>query len=152
MTVGGGGAGSGAAPGLRDATMHAVRAELLETGTQAEWDLDDATPFDDDLVSVVTNLCRNAAEAGASRVRCTLQTEGDRIRGSVEDDGPGIDHRSAARVFARGFSSKPDPSGWGRGVGLDLVRRIVTSRDGTIEVGSSSLGGARFSFEMASRR
>ncbi len=139
--------GSGAGP-VRDAAIHAVRAELLEMGAQPQFDIDLTTDVDDGVVSVVANLCRNAGEAGATRVRCTLREDGDRLIGAVEDDGPGVDPRIAGRIFTPGFSAKPDPSGWGRGVGLDLVRRTVTARGGTVEVGSSSLGGARFAFEM----
>jgi two-component system CitB family sensor kinase len=134
---------------LRDAAVHAVRAELLDLGAQVEFDLHPDVPFDDGVVTVVTNLCRNAGEAGAVRVRCTLTSQGGRVSGRVDDDGPGIDDRAATRIFARGFSTKADSAGWGRGIGLDLVRRVVTSRDGTIEVGASPLGGTRFTFEMA---
>jgi two-component system, CitB family, sensor kinase len=138
----------GSGDALRAATMHAVRAELLERGALAEFDFDPGAAFDEDLVTVLTNLSRNAAEAGATRVRCTLRVDGGMLRGSVEDDGPGLDPRTAATIFVRGFSSKVDSSGRGRGIGLDLVRRIVTVRGGSIDVGSSALGGARFSFEM----
>ena len=64
---------------------------------------------------------------------------------------PGPMPRTAGRIFAQGFSTKPDGTGFGRGYGLDTVRRTVTSRGGTIEVGDSALGGARFAFEMACR-
>ena len=90
----------------------------------------------------------HAGEAGATRVRCVLRDDGGRLRGAVEDDGPGVDPRVAGRIFGQGFSTKPDTTGFGRGYGLDLVRRTVTSRGGTIEVGPSALGGARFAFEM----
>lgn len=101
---------------------------------------------------MLSNLCRNAAEAGASLVRCTLRREGDRLVGTVEDDGPGVSPRDSERVFDRGYSSKADPSGAGRGIGLDLVRRTIGSRGGTIEVGRSRLGGARFAFEIEAGR
>lgn len=131
------------------ATMRAVRAELLDLGAQARFDLDLAADLDEGLVSIVTNLCRNAAEAGATVVACALRTEGERVIGSVEDDGPGVDPSIAGRIFSPGFSSKHDASGFGRGLGLDVVRRIVTARGGSIEVGASSLGGARFAFDLA---
>ncbi|MBY0686926.1 histidine kinase [Microbacterium marinilacus] len=137
---------------LLDATVHAVRAELLERGTQVEFELRVAADIDDEVVTVLSNLCRNAGEAGATRVRCTLEDLAGRLVGAVEDDGPGVDARIASRIFSPGFSSKPDATGWGRGVGLELVRRIVTSRGGTVEVGSSALGGARFAFDMAAQR
>lgn len=130
------------------ATMHAVRAELLDLGAQAEFDVTLDRDLDDGAVSVVTNLCRNAGEAGARRVRCVLRDADGRLFGAVEDDGPGIDPNAAARIFAQGFTTKDDTSGFGRGYGLDTVRRTVSSRGGTIEVGASALGGARFAFEM----
>ncbi|MDD7929262.1 sensor histidine kinase [Microbacterium thalli] len=134
------------------ATMRAVQAELLDLGAQARFDLDLASDLDEGLVSVVTNLCRNAAEAGATVVSCALRTEGERVIGSVEDDGPGVDPSVAGRIFTPGFSSKHDASGFGRGLGLDVVRRIVTARGGSIEVGASTLGGARFTFDLAVAR
>lgn len=137
---------------IRDAAMHTIRADLLALGAQVEFDIDTATPFDDELVSVLANLCRNAGEAGAARVRCTLRERDGRLHGAVEDDGPGVAPRMAQRIFVPGYSSKPSSSSSGRGVGLTLVRRILSSRGGAIEVASTPLGGARFSFEMACSR
>lgn len=134
------------------ATMRAVQAELLDLGAQARFDLDLASDLDEGLVSVVTNLCRNAAEAGATVVACALRTDGERVTGSVDDDGPGVDPNVAGRIFTPGFSSKHDASGFGRGLGLDVVRRLVTARGGSIEVGASSLGGARFTFDLTVTR
>ena len=85
-----------------------------------------------------------AGEAGATRVRCVLRDAEGRLLGAVEDDGPGIDPTLAGRIFAQGFSTKDDASGFGRGYGLDTVRRTVTSRGGTIEVGTAAGGGAEF--------
>ncbi|CAL4859213.1 ATP-binding protein [Microbacterium sp. MM2322] len=133
---------------VASAAVHTVRAELLELGAQAEFDFTLDGDLDEGAVSVVANLCRNAGEAGATRVRCVLRDAEGRLLGAVEDDGPGIDPTLAGRIFAQGFSTKDDASGFGRGYGLDTVRRTVTSRGGTIEVGASALGGARFGFEM----
>ncbi|WP_256728852.1 sensor histidine kinase [Microbacterium oleivorans] len=133
---------------LAAATVQAVQAELGELGARVEFDLDLDGDLDDGLVSVVTNLCRNAAEAGARSVACSLRSAGERVLGCVDDDGPGIDPRVAGRIFTPGFTSKPDASGHGRGLGLDVVRRAVTARGGSVEVGASALGGARFAFEM----
>ncbi|EZP25208.1 putative signal transduction histidine kinase [Microbacterium oleivorans] len=130
------------------ATMHAVRAELLDLGAQAEFDFTLDGDLDDGAVSVVTNLCRNSGEAGATRVRCVLREADGSLLGTVDDNGPGIDPKVAGRIFGQGFSTKDDPTGFGRGYGLDTVRRTVASRGGTIEVGASALGGARFAFEM----
>jgi len=133
---------------LAAATVQAVQAELGELGARARFELDLDADLDDGLVSIVTNLCRNAAEAGARTVVCSLRSVGERVLGCVEDDGPGVDPRVAGRIFTPGFSSKSDASGLGRGLGLDVVRRIVTARGGEVEVGTSTLGGARFVFDV----
>ena len=146
-----GDASAGQGP-VAEAMMFTVRAEMLEMGAQAEFDVSLTADLDEGAVSVVANLCRNAGEAGARRVRCVLHDVEGRLVGSVEDDGPGLDPRQGARIFAQGVTSKADPSGLGRGFGLDTVRRTVTARGGTIEVGTSALGGARFSFEMGRTR
>ncbi|MEH3088840.1 MAG: ATP-binding protein [Microbacterium arborescens] len=134
------------------AMVQTVRAEMLEHGARVRVEVDLDGDLDEAVVSVVANLCRNAAEAGAANVVCVLRSDGDRIVGVVDDDGPGVEPRTAPRIFAAGFSSKPDASGLGRGLGLDVVRRVVTSRDGSVEVGVSPLGGARFAFELERRR
>lgn len=138
------------------AMIPTVRAELHEIGARVRFDLDlggDVAPdIDEGIVSVVSNLCRNAAEAGAANVICELGRRGSRIVGSVDDDGPGVEPRVARRIFAPGYSSKTDTTGLGRGLGLDVVRRIVTARSGSVEVGRSALGGARFAFELEAAR
>ncbi|MGD3167887.1 ATP-binding protein, partial [Xanthomonas citri pv. citri] len=106
--------------------------------------------LDDEVLLVIANLCRNAAEAGATRVRCTTGGRGDAVAITVEDDGPGIDPADAHRVFGYGWSSKTDDAGFGRGVGLAVVRRTATDRGGSVVVGrSATLGGARIDGEMS---
>ncbi|MFT4232088.1 MAG: ATP-binding protein [Leucobacter sp.] len=132
---------------LLRATVEALRAELGTLGAQLDTEVDVTDEVDRDLLLVIANLCRNAGEAGARRVRCSIVQTGDRMRGAVDDDGPGVDPREAERIFAPGYTSKTDSTGAGRGIGLDLARRAIAGRGGTIEVGRSEWGGARFAFE-----
>lgn len=137
---------------LVSASIEALRAEVSARGAQLEVRIDPHTPIDETVVLILTNLCRNAAEAGASRVRCSLDVVGDVLHGAVDDDGPGLDPRDIERAFTRGYTSKPDATGTGRGIGLAVVRRAVTERDGEILVSRSAWGGTRFAFEMAAPR
>lgn len=137
---------------LLRATLEALRGELAALGAVLETTVDVASEIDAEVTLVLANLCRNAGEAGAARVACTLHERDGRIFGEVSDDGPGIDQASADRIFSRGYSSKQDRSGNGRGIGLDIVRRTVAGRGGTTEVGRSPMGGARFRFEMEAAR
>ncbi|MDJ1115451.1 sensor histidine kinase [Microbacterium dauci] len=95
-------------------------------------------------VLVLSNLVRNAVDAATRRVHVAIHADATHVAIDVGDDGPGLSPDQAVRVFDRGYSEKGD----GRGIGLDLVRRAVGARGGTIEVGTSTDGGALFSVEM----
>ena len=57
---------------LATASIEALRSEVSALGARLEIQIDQDIPLDETVVLVLANLCRNAAEAGASRVRCTL--------------------------------------------------------------------------------
>ena len=58
---------------------------------------------------------------------------------TVSDDGPGIPEEAAAQLMRRGV--RLDESAPGHGIGLAVVNDIVTSYDGKVEIGRSTLGG-----------
>ena len=60
----------------------------------------------------------------------------------IGDSGPGVPPGDRDSVFARGWSTKPDESGEGRGIGLALVGQVIRRHGGTAVVGTSPLGGA----------
>lgn len=136
----------------------AARAILAATATRMEGrgaalEVDerssvDPGTLDDDALTVLSNLCRNAAEACRAHVRVFVATDAAGAHLAVGDDGPGIPAADVARIFDRGVSSK----GPQRGIGLDLVRRTVGERGGTVEVGVSPAGGALFTVDLPARR
>ena len=136
---------------LLRATLDVLRAELGAHGARLDAEVAVTSEVDEEVTLVLANLCRNAGEAGATVVRCALIERDSRFSGEVADNGTGVDPADAERVFTRGVSSKRDPSGLGRGIGLDLVRRAVADRGGSVELGRADLGGARFRFDMAVR-
>ncbi|WP_232711600.1 sensor histidine kinase [Microbacterium lacus] len=130
----------------------AVEALLLGKASQASelgvgWnvDIDPGAPRSVlgpvDAVSVVGNLIDNAIDAAAAGdeprwVRVRIRPAGTAVAVSVSDSGPPISAEVSARMFDRGFSTKPaGPSG--RGVGLALVRDIVAASGGEITVNDS---------------
>lgn len=84
------------------------------------------------LTGVLTNLLRNAAEAGATRI--WLLEEGDAGGWSVRvrDDGEGIAEEDLTMVFRPFFTRKEA----GTGLGLAFVRRVLDAHGGTIAVES----------------
>lgn len=64
----------------------------------------------------------------------------------VEDSGPGVSEASAERIFDRFYTSRSGNSAIknASGLGLFICRQIIEAHGGTITVGKSTLGGARF--------
>jgi two-component system CitB family sensor kinase len=94
-----------------------------------------------DLVTIVGNLLDNAFDAAAAAapprwVRITARASGtdSQLMLRVADSGAGLDPEDVERAFQRGWSTKPDETGTGRGLGLALVAQAVYRYGGSIEV------------------
>jgi sensor histidine kinase regulating citrate/malate metabolism len=104
-----------------------------------------------DLLTVVGNLLDNAFDAltDSETRRVSLHLTGDqgRIEVVVGDSGPGIAPEDASHVLDRGWSTKATSSG-GRGLGLALVSQVARRHGGSVTVGASPLGGAKFTVTL----
>jgi len=72
----------------------------------------------------------------------------------VVDDGPGIEPRFHARVFDMFQTLKPRDRVEGSGLGLSIVRKLIESHGGKIELHSEPPGRGvrmRFSWPKAPR-
>lgn len=107
----------------------------------------------DDLVAVVVNLLSNAVQAlprDGGRIRVeTLDESGDALL-VVGDSGHGLAEQDGDRIFQPFFTTKSSEKG--SGLGLSIVLRIVEQHGGTIDVGTSPLGGAEFVVRLPRRR
>ncbi len=95
------------------------------------------------LQQVLMNLVLNAVEASppGAEVVVTAQPQGrEWAVFQVDDAGPGIPTDQRDRVFEPFFTTKPT----GSGLGLPIVQAIVSQHGGSIRVGVSPAGGARF--------
>jgi nitrogen fixation/metabolism regulation signal transduction histidine kinase len=81
-----------------------------------------------EVKEVLVNLLENARNAGAREV--VVRVEPGRL--SVEDDGTGISPDLLPRIFEPRFS----PTTSGAGLGLAIVRRLVSGWGASIEVAS----------------
>lgn len=121
-------------------------AQARERGVEWSAHIDPAAPRSTlspvDAVSVVGNLIDNALDAAAAGeaprwVRVSFEPAGAHVlRIAVSDSGAGVPDELRERVFEHGFSTKPAGAD-GRGVGLALVRSIVTDAGGGIALSSS---------------
>jgi CheY-like chemotaxis protein len=102
------------------------------------------------LEQVVLNLLNNAEQAIRSvsehggRVQIRTRHEGSSAFLEVEDDGPGIPDESRAQIWDPFWTTKG--LGAGTGLGLAVVRDIISGHGGDIEVaaGDGTARGARF--------
>ncbi|MFE2998303.1 sensor histidine kinase [Nocardia sp. NPDC059246] len=102
------------------------------------------------LTRVVRNLIDNAVTHARSTVIVTISATDDTAHLIIDDDGPGIPPADRPRIFDR-FIRLEDHrarSSGGTGLGLAIVTEIVAAHHGSVQVGESSLGGARFSVSL----
>jgi signal transduction histidine kinase len=86
------------------------------------------------LLNLVLNALRETPTGGTIRV-----TAKHGVTITVEDSGPGIPESAIAKIFDPMFSTSRE----GCGLGLPIVKRIVDSHNGTIQV-ESTKSGTRF--------
>lgn len=97
------------------------------------------------LQRVITNLLDNAIRHAASRVDVSLRVNDETAELTVSDDGTGIPPEGRALIFERFTRLDPGRSRdqGGVGLGLAIVRQIVTTHRGTVGV-EGDPPGARF--------
>lgn len=103
-----------------------------------------------ELVTILGNLIENAYEAFSPDqknqiVECLIQGDEHSLYISVKDNGMGIPEKILVDMFDYGFSTKQKE---GRGIGLALVKQIVESHGGRIEVKSEAGKGAVINIQV----
>jgi len=106
-----------------------------------------------EIQQVFTNLITNAFQAmdgkGGELVLSTRPLK-DSIEVQVSDQGMGIPQKHLNRIFDPFFTTKKP--GDGTGLGLNIVYRIVTKYEGTIDVESREQMGTTFTIKFPTRR
>jgi PAS domain S-box-containing protein len=96
------------------------------------------------LINLIMNALQSMAAAGtAPQLAVRTQLDGESVRLSVRDSGPGIADADSARLFEPFFSTKSD----GMGLGLSICRSIITKHGGRIGAHSTP-PGCTFSIEL----
>ncbi len=93
-----------------------------------------------DLQEMLGNLVDNACKAARSQVRIDATQDAGQVRLTVDDDGPGIAPDQRAQALERG--RRLDETA-GSGLGLAIVQELACLYGGSVELGSSPLGGLR---------
>lgn len=101
----------------------------------------------DQLFRVLTNLTRNAAEAGAGHVNVSATEKGGKVEIAIRDDGPGLPERAREKLF-RPFEGSVRAGG--TGLGLAIARELARNHGGDLSLVDSSERGTEFRLTLPS--
>jgi len=96
------------------------------------------------IIKTISNLLTNANKYTKDQVRlsCSEEPDGEHLRISVSDNGVGIRQVDQERIFQPFFQAEGNQPG--TGIGLNIVKNIVTRHHGTISVDSEIGKGSTF--------
>lgn len=100
----------------------------------------------DRILQIVSNLVRNAVRwtPDGGTITVSALAEAGCVWITVDDSGPGIPIEKRATIF-RAFYTE---DGTGTGLGLAIARELSVAMGGSVAVGDSPHGGARFIVEL----
>lgn len=137
-------------PRLRDRNVTLV----TERDPSADSVAGDSNRLEQALQNLVANAIRHTPSGGRVTVRAVRAERGVVL--SVEDTGPGIAPDHLPRIFDRFYkvdeSRSASDASSGSGLGLSIVRAIVTRHGGTVTASNLPEGGARFEIVLPVRR
>ena len=100
------------------------------------------------LIRVITNLVKNAIQAMPEienpRVEVRVVSEQGQVKITVADNGIGISEEFRDKIFEPKFTTKTS----GMGLGLGMVRNIVETNGGTIQLTTKEGKGTVFTVTL----
>jgi nitrogen fixation/metabolism regulation signal transduction histidine kinase len=99
---------------------------------------------------IIHNMLQNALDAltdqGNAEIALELRDEGDWVLLSCQDNGPGFPPEVLARSFEPYFTTKAK----GTGLGLAMIKKIVTEHGGDVKIANRDGGGAGMRIHLRS--
>ena len=92
------------------------------------------------IINLVTNAIQAKVEGKKSIINVDLEKINKRINISVEDNGKGIAEEMQDKIFEPNFTSKNN----GMGLGLTMVKKMVSEYDGDVFLTSEEGKGCKF--------
>ncbi|MBL1405110.1 MAG: GHKL domain-containing protein, partial [Rhizobiales bacterium] len=92
-----------------------------------------------DLEEMLGNLLENASKFANHKIKIILVELDDSLTISVEDDGQGLASHESEKALSRG--GRIDETKPGSGLGLSIVKDIVSEYAGSIDLKRSKYGG-----------
>ena len=110
------------------------------------WAKYDADKLEKIIVNLLSNAFKYTPENEKVELTVRIDPPNDKLLVWVSDSGPGIPKDMQQNIFDRFYRLKNEKSGKipGSGIGLSLVKELVTLHQGTIEVMSDGIHGTCF--------
>lgn len=98
------------------------------------------------LKEVFTNIIENSAyHSGGTQIKISEKVGHEEVICIIEDDGKGIPDEKKESIFEKGYTTD---KARGTGLGMFLVKMLLETYGGDIEVNDSELDGARFDIHL----
>jgi two-component system sensor histidine kinase BaeS len=138
---------------LVTAAVTAARPSLDAAGVSVRVHVDRGLIVDGDadrLHQAVGNVLANAARycRDGDQVTATAVRSGSAVEIRVADTGPGIAAADLPYVFERLWRGSADSHVAGSGIGLAVVRELVTAHGGTVVADSDGASGSTFTIRI----
>jgi signal transduction histidine kinase len=131
---------------VMESVVHRFAENGLSISTDCGHDAMKVTMAPETLESLLTNLLENARRHGGENVHVRISTrsfmdhDAARVELAIRDNGPGISESNRSKVFRPFFTTSRQEGG--TGMGLSIVRALVSAHGGTITLESESEGAA----------
>jgi two-component system, NtrC family, nitrogen regulation sensor histidine kinase NtrY len=130
-------------------SLYSVNIEKTEINLKPDHSTPDLLVDTELMKQVFKNLINNAIESVDGykpriEIITKFNTEANRVRIDVADNGVGIKEENKGKLFVPYFSTKTE----GSGLGLAIVNRIIEDHEGYIRVTDNFPHGSIFSIEL----
>jgi signal transduction histidine kinase len=148
-------------PGTLQEVIQEVKEVMQEKLVQEKFDLkverEQAPPFKYDreaMIQVLINLIDNSVKFGRSsptrRITLKIWPEGDTVKISVSDTGPGIPDSGLKKIFEDFYRVDSDltRTTGGTGIGLALVKKLINAMGGAVAAKNNDGPGCTITITM----
>lgn len=139
---------AGAAIGRMDAQRGNRQIRTVTNG-QLPMVMIDGALIEQVLINLMENAVTHTADDGV--ITLTFETDADRVRVKVSDNGPGLKPGEEDQIFEKFHTDggqTSDRAGHGTGLGLAICKGIVEAHGGMIYAKTNPTGGASFIFTL----
>jgi len=123
--------------------LDSLRKVYRDKNIEVNVDIDDALIFkgdEGDLMELLGNLLDNAFKWAHQSIHISATQNAQQLCIIVADDGPGMAADKVEELLKRG--QRADQNIAGHGIGLSIVKNIITAYQGELQITQSQTGGA----------